>query len=163
MGVSVKRVYILSFLVIFFIISGFVSASPVSDFDKIADFSITLKKLNKMAAENRLSSLEDKYLILDGALSSYTVIDNDPDNYTVELIIVNGEWEGVSDVHIFRSVVVVKGSEYEDKFPARRKKNAEDEIPLNSGLIIIAKLNNVISMNNTSVPVLDGYYLRVFK
>ena len=147
-----------------FISSGILSASPAPDFDKTADFSITLKKLSSLAADGDISSVKGKYLILDGALSSYTVINKDPDNYTVELLLVNGEWEGVSDVHIFRTVVVVKGKEYAEKFPARRrKKESGQEIPVNSGLIVVAKLNNVIAMGSASVPVLDGYYLRVIK
>ena len=163
-GYLVKRVYFISLFVMIFIVSGAVYSSPAPDFDKVADFSITLKALNSMAAENKLSELKDRYFILDGALSSFTVIDKDPENYTVELLLVNGEWEGVSDVHIFRSVVVVKGKEYVKKFPARRSKNGTgQEIPLNSGLIIVAKLNNIINMGNVSVPVLDGYYIRVFK
>ena len=159
-----KKFFILSFLVMIFISSGFLSASPAPDFDKTSDFSITLKKLSHLAADGDISSVKGKYLILDGALSSYTVIDKDPDNYTVELLLVNGELEGVSDVHIFRSVVIVKGEEFAEKFPARVRKNGTGlEIPLNSGLIVVAKLNNVITMGNTAVPVLDGYYLRVFK
>ena len=164
MGVPVRRVFVISFLVLIFTASGAVFASPAPDFDRISDFSITLKKLTEMAAEGDISLVKGKYLILDGALSSYTVINKDPDNYTVELLLVNGEWEGVSDVHIFRSVVIVKGKEYIKKFPARRsKRNAGELIPLNSGLIIVARLNNVINMGNTAVPVLDGYYLRLFK
>ena len=159
-----KKACIFSFLIIIFITSGVVYASPAPDFDKVADFSMTLKKLNSLASQNKLDEVKDKYFILDGALSSYTVIDKDKDNYTVELLLVNGEWEGVSDVHIFRTVILVKGEEYAEKFPARRRrKGTGREIPLNSGLIVIAKLNNVITMNNTAVPVLDGYYLRVFK
>ena len=159
-----KKFFIGSFLVMIFITSGILSASPAPDFDKTADFSITLKNLSKMAAEGDISSVKGKYLILDGALSSFTVIDKDPENYTVELLLVNGEWEGVSDVHIFRTVVIVKGKEYADKFPARRQKKGEDlEIPLNSGLLVVAKLNNVITMGSTAVPVLDGYYIRVIK
>lgn len=159
-----KRAFIISLLVVVFFNTGVLFAAPAPDFDRIADFSITLKKLNKMASENDFSEIKGRYLVLDGALSSFSVIDKDPDNYTVELLLVNGEWEGVSDVHIFRSVVRLKGKEYVNMFPARRKKRgAENEIPLNSGLIILAKLNNVINMGNVAVPVLDGYYLRVYE
>jgi hypothetical protein len=160
----VKRAFIISLLVMVFFNTGALFAAPAPDFDKIADFSITLKKLNKMASENDLSGIKGRYLVLDGALSSFSVIDKDPENYTVELLLVNGEWEGVSYVHIFRSVIRLKGKEYVNMFPARRKKRGTgSEIPLNSGLIILAKLNNVINMGSVAVPVLDGYYLRVYE
>ncbi len=160
-----RKYSIISFLFLFFIFSAYISASPLVDFDKTTDFSITLKKLAKLAEDGKTASVKGKFLILDGALSSYTVIDKDPGNYTVELLLVNGEWEGVSEVHIFRTVVIVKGKEYAEKFPAkrRRKKSKKTEIPLNSGLIVVGKLNNVINMGEAAVPVIKGYYLRVFK
>ncbi len=110
-----------------FICCGVVYAAPAPDFDKVADFSMTLKKLSTLASENRLGAVKDKYFILDGALSSYTVINKDPENYTVELLLVNGEWEGVSDVHIFRTVIMVKGKEYVKKIPGQAKKERKWE------------------------------------
>ena len=158
-----KKALIVCFLLMIYITAG-VSASPAPGFDRVVDFSITLKQLNSMVSENNTEALKDKYFILNGALSSFSVVDKDPENYRVELMLVNGEWEGVSDVYIYRSVIIFQGKAYEDMFPARRKKTpGPSEVSMNSGLIIVAKLNNVINIGGVPVPVLDGYYLRIYK
>lgn len=148
------------FLTILLFIAGIAVALPAPRFDQVVDFEISIKELDKLIKAGQSSKVADKYLILNGSLSGYTVTDTEKNSYTVELELINGEWEGVSDVFIYRCKVIFSGEEYRVKFPARRRSvPGPGEIALNSGLIVVAKLKEI----KDGIAVLDGYYLREYK
>lgn len=153
----VKEIGIFATVLLF--IAGFAIALPAPGFDQIIDFDISIKELDKLIKEGQPSKITGKYLILNGSLSGYTVTDKEKNSYTVELELINGEWEGVSDVFIYRCKVIFSGEEYSVKFPAKRRSTLEPgEIALNSGLIVVAKQREI----RDGVAVLDGYYLREY-
>jgi len=152
------------FFIIFISYSAALTAQEAPGFDNVVNFNISLKDLDALVKNNKLKSIGDKYIILDGAVSEYMVTDKDEDSYTVEIVLVNGEWAGISDVYIYRSIIVFKGPEFKDKFPERRRSTpGPEEIPVNSGLIVVAKFSEVRNEGGMVIPVLDGKYLRVYK
>lgn len=154
-----KRIFIL-----FIVCCSAAFANPAPGFDNYVDFEISMKELNSHVKRGDLDSIKNKYLILDGSFASYNVIDNKENSYSVEIELINGEWKGVSDVFIYRCIVIFSGKEYAAQFPARRKSTPDpNEIPINSGLIIVAKLKETRNFDGAVVPVLDGYYLRIYK
>ena len=152
------------FFVLFVIGSGLIFGQSAPGFDNSVDFAVSMKELGTLLNTGNTENLKSKYLILNGAVSSYTVTDKEEASYTVEVELVNGEWSGVADVFIYRSIIVFKGRQYMEKFPARRSSTPDpEEIPINSGLIIVAKYSGNRKMGNMNIPVLDGYYLRIYK
>ncbi|MDX9799902.1 MAG: hypothetical protein RBT69_01050 [Spirochaetia bacterium] len=155
---------LLFLFIIFISYSVSITAQDADGFDKVVNFDVSLKELDTLAKNNKLKSLGEKYLVLNGAVSEYMVTDAEDESYTVEVVLVNGEWSGVSDVFIYRSIIVFKGAEYKEKFPARRRSTpSPGEIPVNTGLIVVAKFAEVRNEGGMVLPVLDGRYLRVYK
>jgi len=154
-----KRIFIL-----FILCCSAVFADPAPGFDNFVNFEISIKELNSHAKSGNLDSIKSKYFILDGSFSAYNVIDNKESTYTVEIELINGEWKGVSNVVMYRAIVIFKGKNYQAHFPERRRSNPDPaEIPINSGLIVVAKLKETRIFEGEVIPVLDGYYLRVYK
>ncbi len=155
----IKRIFIL-----LIVCGGVAFGNPAPGFDNYVDFDISIKELNSHVKRGDLNSIKNRYLVLDGSFAAYNVIDAKESAYTVEIELINGEWKGVSDVFIYRAIIVFSGKEYQAKFPARRKSTPDPaEIPINSGLIVVAKLKEARNFDGVVVPVLDGYYLRIYK
>ncbi len=139
----------------------FLAAEEAPGFDNYVDFSISLRELDRIAEKGLTGRLENKYLILDGSVSEYQVVDKNEASYTVEVELVSGEWDGVTDVYIYRCIVVFKGKKYMEMFPERRRSvPGPQEVALNSGIVAVAKLKEVRRSGKDSTPVLDGFYLR---
>ncbi len=158
-----KKILLLFFVLFVFSI-GYLAGEPAPGFDNYVDFGISMKELDALVKNGNLKAAVGKYLILNGSISGYTVTDKDESSYSVEVELVNGEWSGVSDVFIYRSIIVFKGKEYLSRFPAKRKSTPDPgEIPINSGLIVVAKVKDTRNESGRIIPVLEGSYLRVYK
>jgi hypothetical protein len=152
-------------LFIFFIAcSSALFADNAPGFDNYVNFGITMRELNSHAKNGDLDSIRNKYLILSGSFVGFTVIDNSPATYTVEIEFIDGEWLGVSNVVIYRAIIIFSGREFQAMFPERRRGAPSPmEIALNSGLIVVARLKEAREYRGEAIPVLYGYYLRVYK
>jgi hypothetical protein len=151
-------------IVLIFVCCYGVFGEPAAGFDNFVDFTITLKDLDSVAKSGNFEKIKNKYLILDGALTEYSVKENTETSYSVEIELIDGEWVGVTGVFMYRCLVVFRGNDYKAVFPERRRATpAPEEIPINSNLIIVAKIKELRTVGNRVIPVLDGYYLRVRK
>lgn len=133
------------------------------DFDEIVDFSMTLELINRAAAAQRTEALaSDKAIIIDGAISTIQILDTEPDTFSAELEIVDGEWIGFEDVQMYSCIVEVNGPEFAARIPARRSRRAiPDEITVNSHVIVIARFTGLREIpDEYPVAVLEGYYIR---
>jgi len=154
-----KRIFIL-----FILCCSAVFADPAPGFDNYVNFEVSIKELYSHAKSGNLDSIKNKYFILDSSFSAYNIIDNKESTYTVEIELINGEWKGVSNVVMYKAIVIFKGKNYQAQFPERRRSTPDPaEIPINSGLIVVAKLKETRNFQGEVIPVLDGYYLRVYK
>ena len=154
------------FIVLFaFVLSAaFAHSNPAPGFDDVVDFSISLKELDEITRNRNFEKLEDVYLIINGSVSSYIVVDSEPETYTVELELIDGEWAGMSDVFLYRCLVEFSGPEYAKKFPERRRASpGPGEVPLNTGIIVVARFLEPVMEGDSLLPLLQGYYLRTFK
>ena len=65
---------------------------------------------------------------------------------------------------MYRAIVIFSGREYQAMFPERRRSSpGPSEVQTNSGLIVVARLKETRVFEGEVIPVLYGYYLRVFK
>ncbi|MCL2793093.1 MAG: hypothetical protein FWD87_08365 [Spirochaetaceae bacterium] len=156
-----KRIFVL-FIVGFS--CGAVFANPAPGFDNYVNFAICMKELDAHVKSGDLDSIKGKYLILNGSFVAFNVTDNRAATYTVEIELINGEWHGVTDVFMYRAIIIFSGREFQPMFPERRRSiPGPTEIPTNSGLIVVARLKETRIFEGEVIPVLYGYYLRVFK
>ena len=157
----IKRIFI---LFIIFCSYNALFADPAPGFDNYVDFEISMKELDSHVKSGNLDSIKNKYLILNGSFVGFSVVDNNASTFTVEIELINGEWQGITDVFMYRAIIIFSGREYQAMFPeGRRSSSASSEVQTNSGLIVVARLKETRVFEGEVIPVLYGYYLRVFK
>jgi hypothetical protein len=150
--------------ILFLVCCSAVFANPAPGFDNYVNFEISMKELDSHVKTGNLDLLKSKYFILNGSFVAYNVVDNNESSYTVEIELISGEWKDASNVLLYRTIVVFSGKEYQAMFPERRRSApGPAEIPMNSGLIVVAKLKEIRDFDGDVVPVLQGYYFRVYK
>lgn len=150
-------------LFIFFIAIAIllVSGESKQDFDNTVDFSVTFKDL--FDGVNSGKSFDTKkFIVIDGSITARIVVNKEEDNFIAELELVNGEWEGLEEVEIYKCFVVLKGSDFLKRIPVKRsRKKLPNEIELNSRVLVIGK---IISTRKDDegliIPVLEVIYVR---
>ncbi len=156
----IKRIFCSSLVILLF--CGLLFADEIDDFNKVVDFSVTLKTLNKTVSENKDDLLTgSEFIIITGSVATRQVIEKDKENFLGEIEIVQGEWIGVESVKMYKCIVQFSGSQYYSMIPARRsRKINKAEIILNSNVMIAGKFIGVREVDNLKIPVIDGYYIR---
>ncbi len=110
-----------------------------ADFDRVVDFSITLKDL-AAAAEGRESLPSGKIVIINGTISDVNVISKDEASFRVRIELITGEWIGTEDVKSYTCYVDFAGPEFFKTFPARPPRSVEPGIiSINSRVIIVGR------------------------
>ena len=146
-----------------FLLSGssLLFAAPRSDFDRIVDFSVTLKSL-AAAASGAAAVPTDRMVILSGTVSDVTILDAKEATFKVRVELITGEWIGTDDVKAYTCLVDFTGSEYVKVFPARAPRNATPGvIASNSRVLVVGKPTSIItSLTGTKEVLLDGAYIR---
>lgn len=137
-----------------------------SGFSEIVDFSVTMEDIKGYYSQGqeRDRALTDKIVILDGAVSSIRILDENPETFLAELIIVNGEWHGTEEVEMYSCVLRLSGEEYAGRIPDRRRRSGEqpdDLIETNARIIVVGRIigtQKILLGGETAV--LDTYYVR---
>jgi len=139
----------------------YLSAYDRQDFDRIADFSVTIKTLSSLS-ENQARGLAGRLLVLDGTIASMQFLNAEEPSFAVELELVGGEWVGTEDVKIFRCRVRFSGTEYFRRFPRRSPRSpSPEQIVLNDRLLVVARLaGRAAAEDGSPLWVLDGLHAR---
>lgn len=156
----IKSVFFL-FLMITVTLSAI--AQDKEDFERIVDFSINLESLDRFYQRNPADSVPTKkILVLDGAISSIEVLNEEPESFLAELTIVGGKWSGTTDVKMFSCIVRIEGPDFAERVPARRsRREPRNVIKPNLHVIIVGQIADVLSdEEGNSIPVLEGFYIR---
>ncbi|MGA2611901.1 MAG: hypothetical protein ABSG38_00425 [Spirochaetia bacterium] len=110
-----------------------------ADFERVVDFSITLKDL-AAAADGRETLPAGKLVVINGTVSDVNVINKDEASFRVRIELITGEWIGTEDVKSYSCYVDFTGSEYFRIFPARPPRTPEPgTISINSRVIIVGR------------------------
>lgn len=115
------------------------SAQTRAAFDKIVDFSVTLKTVSAAAAGETVLPA-NRLLLLDGTITEVVVLDDRPQSWEVRVTLTAGEWIGLDEVRGYQCWVTFAGPEYREVFPAE----APDEpspgyLPLRSRVLVLAR------------------------
>lgn len=163
-----KKAFFFHILIILAVLSISLSAQEGFDsaFSEIVDFSVTMEDIQEYYSRDngRDGILTDKIIILDGAVSSIQVLDENPETFLAELIIVNGKWHGTEEVEMYSCVLRLAGEEYAERIPARRRRREEQPdnlIETNSRILvagIIVGSKEILLGGNTAI--LETYYVR---
>ena len=134
-----------------------------SDFDAVADFSVTIKTLSKLdEATAAAYGLMDRFLLLDGTVTDILVKDSNEESYLVQIELVSGEWIGLDEVRSYSCRVVFSGPRFAKVFPARVPRNPPPEaIKANDTILIVASLLQTVEIGEGETAwVLEGIYAR---
>ena len=93
------------------------------DFDRVVDFSVTLKTL-AAAAEGRTPLPTGRMLLLSGTVSDVTILNKDQATFKVRIELITGEWIGLEDVKAYACYVEFSGPEFFKVFPIRAPRTA---------------------------------------
>lgn len=145
---------------------GTIGAFERPDFDKIVDFSLTLKDIVSLVKNPNFNPDKiGKVLVFDGSVSTITVVDKNPASFSAELVVVDGEWKGTEDVLIYQSFVYAEGPDFAKRLPERKPKNPGPElISQNDHVLVVGRIADVfVDEKGNRFPVILAYYIRVMQ
>jgi hypothetical protein len=140
------------------------SAVGKGDFDRVVDFSVTLKTLAAVADGNgTLPSA--RMLLLSGTVSSVTVLNKEKPAFKVRIELIMGEWIGTEDVKAYSCWVEYSGPEYFSVFPARAPAQPGPDVVAQNARVLVA--GRAVSVVTTPLGekrvLLEGAYIRVIE
>jgi len=137
------------------------NAQTRAAFDRIVDFSVTLKTVSAAAAgEVRLPA--DRLFLLEGTVSEIVVLDDRPQHYKVRVELMAGEWVGVDAVRGYRCWITFAGPEFAEAFPAEAPDEpSSDYLPLRARALVLARVvGPVVTPLGDKVMSLEGLAVR---
>jgi hypothetical protein len=152
-------------LVLIVLLAGAAALPAASrvDFDKVADFSVTLKDL-AAAADGKAALPTGRMLVLTGTVAGVTILDKEEATFRVRVEIITGEWLGTEEVKSYSAYVEYAGPEYFRVFPARGPARATAGVVVTgSRLLVVARAVGVTATPSGDARrvLLDGAYVRV--
>jgi hypothetical protein len=145
---------------------GFVSVSAFAQnraaFDKIVDFSVTLKTVSAAAAGEAVLPA-NRLLLLEGSISEIVVLDDRPQSRKVRVELTDGEWIGVDEVRGYRCWVTFAGPGYAEIFPSEvPDEPSPDYLPLRSRVLVLARvLGPAVTPLGEKVMTVEGLAVRM--
>jgi hypothetical protein len=144
--------------------SANLSALSRADFDRIVDFSITLKNLAAVA-DGREQLPTGRVLLLSGTVSDVNILSKDEATFKVRIELITGEWIGLDDVKSYSCYIDFSGPEFFKVFPARQSRTpAPGTISLNSRVVVIGSAVDVTGTPQGEKRVLvRGMHIRMIE
>jgi hypothetical protein len=142
---------------------GILIAYDQGDFDRIVDFSFTIKELNRLPADRIPAFLAaGRLLVLNGTVAGVRFIDNNEESFQVAVELVSGEWLGLEDVQSYRCTVLFRGSRFFPVFPQRAPRNpGQDIVSANDRILVAASpLEKVTGDGGEEIWILEGLHVR---
>lgn len=135
----------------------------LQEFSSIVDFDTTLETLARAAKEGRLEEYTD-YYIIDGTVLSRAVLVAEEEEYLAQIEIGQGQWIGLDDVEMYKAVVLLSGSEFSKRVPARRSRRTNpEEITLNGRVLVAVRVLGYTETADGYLPALEALSIRLMK
>jgi len=133
-----------------------------ADFDRVVDFSVTLKNLAAVA-EGREQLPAGKTIMLSGTVSDVNILSKEEATFKVRIELITGEWIGVEDVKSYACYIEFSGPEWFKIFPARAPRTAPPGVvSLNSRVIVVGSASDLVSTPAGEKRVLvQGMHIRM--
>ncbi len=134
------------------------------DFDRVVDFSVTLKTLAAVA-DGKAPLPTGKMLLLSGTVSDVNILNKDAQGFKVRIELITGEWIGLEDVKAYACYVEFSGPEFFKVFPARPPRTATpDVISLNSRVVVVCSPLDIVNTPQGEKHVrAAGAYIRTIE
>ncbi|MFP4302201.1 MAG: hypothetical protein ACLFPW_03985 [Spirochaetaceae bacterium] len=149
--------------VLLIFVSATLPAAEPEDFYNVVAYDATLKSLTITIEEEGPDALDTERIhLLDGLVSEVTIIDPNPESFLAELILVNGEWQGLEEVEMYQAYVYLEGPEFAERVPERLPREPTEEMILpNQRLLVAAQIVDVYyDEQDRGFPVAMGFHVR---
>ena len=127
---------------------------------KIFSFNATVKNLNYNSGSEISKYIQDgTWILLDGSLSSLTLLSGRGEEYLLEALLVQGEWKNLDEVIKYEARLIFQGDEWANVVPSRTPREIkEGMILLNSHVLVLGR---IVSFERTADKIIP--YLMVDK
>jgi hypothetical protein len=134
------------------------------DFDRVVDFSVTLKSL-AAAADGTAALPTSRMLLLSGTVSGITIVNKDQAAFQVRIELITGEWFGTEDVKAYACYVDFSGPDFFAVFPARPPAQPVPGVILQNARVLVAAraVSIVTSPLGEKRVLLEGSYIRAIE
>jgi hypothetical protein len=139
-------------------------ALSTADFDRVVDFSVTLKSLAS-ASEGKSALPTGRMVVLSGTVSDVNVLSKEEAGFRVRIEVITGEWIGMEDVKSYSCLVDFSGAEFFKVFPARTPpQGTPDVVTKNSRVVLVGRPIDFAKTPAGERRVLvEGAYIRVIE
>jgi hypothetical protein len=152
-----------TFILMFLVNLLNVSAQITTDLETQINFDLSLKDIALMVESGKSNEIDmDRYIILDGVVSSREVLYADEENFIGMLEISYGEWQGLEKVVLYKGFVQLQGLDFAAMIPVRRSRTPDPlEIALNTRILVLGKyLGYNEDEEGKKYPVIEGFQIR---
>lgn len=149
------------FTFIFYLLAGTLFSDAV-DLKSFINLDISLKELSRSEPEFLDSLiLSEKYVVLEGTISSISEIERSENNLILDIHIINGEWIGLEKVEVYKCIINVSGLEWEERFPKRIPRESNDQlVQVNDQIMVIGKVHDYVLDKSSLTAVVNAEYIR---
>ena len=134
------------------------------DFDRVVDFSVTLKTL-AAAAEGKAPLPSGKMLLLSGTVSEVDILNKDEKSFKARIELIAGEWIGLEDVKAYTCYVEFSGPDFFRVFPARAPRTVTPNvITMNTRVVVVCSPIDIVDTPQGEKRVrAAGVYVRAIE
>ncbi len=132
-----------------------------ADFDRVVDFSVTLKTLSQ-AADGTVPLPDSRMVLLSGTVSSVTILDKEEPSFKARIELITGEWIGTEDVKAYTCYVDFSGRGFFSTFPSRPPAQPQPGVVVqNLRVLVVARAVSIVTTPLGEKRVLlEGAYIR---
>jgi hypothetical protein len=151
-------------IALFAVVAAVVPAATRGDFDRVVDFSVTLKSL-AAAAAGAQALPTGRMAVLTGTVKSVTIVNKDEATFQVRIELITGEWMGTDDVVAYSSYIDFSGSEYFKVFPARAPASPPPGVVVQSARVLVVgrPVSITLTPSGDRKVLLEGIDIRVIQ
>ena len=148
-------------LALFTVLAAALPAVSKGDFDRVVDFSVTLKSL-AAAADGKAALPTSRILMLSGTVSGITIVNKDQPTFQARIELITGEWLGLDDVKAYACYVDFTGADFFPVFPVRPPAQPGPGVIVQSArVLVVARAVSIVTTPLGEKRVLlEGEYIR---
>jgi len=135
-------------------------------FEEIVAFDLTLDRLAAQVEAGDTGAIpKDRYLMINGIVSSRQLVNEDEQEYLGILELASGEWVEGEELQLYRCYAQLRGPQFFGTVPKpRSRETSANEIPLHSHVLLIGRyLGYGQDQQGNRFPVLQAVEVRVIQ
>src|SRR6056297_3150890 len=141
-------------------------STALPQFEELVAFDLTLDRLAAQVEAGDTGAIpKDRYLMINGIVSSRQLVNEDEQEYLGILELSSGEWVDGEELQLYRCYAQLRGPQFFGTVPKpRSRETSANEIPLHSQVLLIGRyLGYGQDQQGNRFPVLQAVEVRVIQ